>query len=182
MSTIYHPTQVVVLFKRIVNAISTFSISHHYLLKHAKPGNNQSEDVDGKEQANLDWPWWIFRTSWGWPWSLYGSHRSEGKYIVPNFPTTSCLTTATSLVHWSWFTISNSSGQILSATEDLYPPPTHSPQSSSSQSRKNPTKSRQDPANEETMELDTMHQLLQNPALYDPLRVPRNPIVLCHGV
>ncbi|KAH7872298.1 alpha beta-hydrolase [Lentinula edodes] len=162
MSTIYHPTQVVVLFKRIVNAISTFSISNHYLLKHAKPGNNQSEDVDGKEQANLDWPWWIFRTSWGWPWLLYGSHRRE--------------------VRWSWLSISNSSGQILSATEDLYPPPTHSPRSSSSQSRKNPTKSRQDPANEETKELDTMHQLLQNPALYDPLRVPRNPIVLCHGL
>jgi triacylglycerol lipase len=29
--------------------------------------------------------------------------------------------------------------------------------------------------------LDTMHQLLQNPALYDPLRTPRYPIVLCHG-
>ncbi|KAF5380755.1 hypothetical protein D9757_007161 [Collybiopsis confluens] len=30
--------------------------------------------------------------------------------------------------------------------------------------------------------LDTIHKLLENPALYDPLRVPRNPIVLCHGL
>jgi triacylglycerol lipase len=27
-----------------------------------------------------------------------------------------------------------------------------------------------------------IHQLLRNPALYDPLRTPRFPIVLCHGV
>ncbi|KAK7049413.1 hypothetical protein VNI00_006014 [Paramarasmius palmivorus] len=29
---------------------------------------------------------------------------------------------------------------------------------------------------------DTIHQLLSYPALYDPLRKPRNPIVLCHGL
>jgi hypothetical protein len=28
---------------------------------------------------------------------------------------------------------------------------------------------------------DTIHQLLVNPALYDPVRRPRYPIVLCHG-
>jgi hypothetical protein len=29
--------------------------------------------------------------------------------------------------------------------------------------------------------LDIIHQLLVNPALYDPLLIPRYPIVLCHG-
>ncbi|KAF7319389.1 Ubiquitin-related modifier 1 [Mycena chlorophos] len=29
---------------------------------------------------------------------------------------------------------------------------------------------------------DTIHLLLQNPALYEPLRTPRYPIVLCHGL
>ncbi|KAG2365101.1 hypothetical protein BDR07DRAFT_1399851 [Suillus spraguei] len=28
---------------------------------------------------------------------------------------------------------------------------------------------------------DTIHRLLQNPTLYDPIRAPRFPIVLCHG-
>jgi hypothetical protein len=28
---------------------------------------------------------------------------------------------------------------------------------------------------------DTIHQLLRNPVLFDPLRRPRHPIVLCHG-
>jgi hypothetical protein len=30
--------------------------------------------------------------------------------------------------------------------------------------------------------LDEIHRLMQNPILYDPLRAPRYPIVLCHGV
>lgn len=29
---------------------------------------------------------------------------------------------------------------------------------------------------------DIIHQLLRNPVLYNPLRTPRNPIVLCHGI
>ena len=30
-------------------------------------------------------------------------------------------------------------------------------------------------------DLDIIHQLLRNPTLYDPIRKPRYPIVLCHG-
>lgn len=29
---------------------------------------------------------------------------------------------------------------------------------------------------------DTIHQLMQNPPLHNPLRTPRYPIVLCHGM
>ncbi|EPQ54812.1 alpha/beta-hydrolase [Gloeophyllum trabeum ATCC 11539] len=35
---------------------------------------------------------------------------------------------------------------------------------------------------EDTKRLDTIHQLLQNPVLYDPIRTPRHPIALCHGL
>jgi triacylglycerol lipase len=34
----------------------------------------------------------------------------------------------------------------------------------------------------DSQKIDAIHQLLLNPALYDPLRTPRAPIVLCHGV
>jgi hypothetical protein len=34
---------------------------------------------------------------------------------------------------------------------------------------------------QDSAELDTIHQLLLNPALFDPLRTPRYPIVLTHG-
>ena len=30
-------------------------------------------------------------------------------------------------------------------------------------------------------DVDIIHQLLRNPTLYDPIRKPRYPIVLCHG-
>jgi hypothetical protein len=41
-----------------------------------------------------------------------------------------------------------------------------------------------EPANsckEDRGDLDEIHRLMQNPVLYDPLRAPRYPIVLCHG-
>jgi hypothetical protein len=30
-------------------------------------------------------------------------------------------------------------------------------------------------------DVDAIHRLMQNPVLYDPLRAPRYPIILCHG-
>ncbi|KAJ3801958.1 alpha beta-hydrolase [Lentinula aff. detonsa] len=164
MSSVYYPTQVVVLFRRLVNVISTFSISNQYLLKHAKPGNNQLESVNGKEQEGSDWSWWVFKASWKWPWLI-----SELDWRQ---------------VHWSWPRISLSSCQMLSITEDLYPPVTLSsgPSPSSSSSRKDSSRPRQDPSFDKNKEPDTIHKLLRNPVLYDPLRLPRNPIVLCHGL
>lgn len=40
---------------------------------------------------------------------------------------------------------------------------------------------REPPIELDPIPLDIIHQLIQNPALYDPLRTPRYPIVLCHG-
>ena len=38
-----------------------------------------------------------------------------------------------------------------------------------------------DRAREERHDVDEIHRLIQNPVLYNPLRAPRYPIVLCHG-
>ncbi|KAJ4482510.1 alpha beta-hydrolase [Lentinula aciculospora] len=156
MSTVYYPAQVVVLFRRLVNVISTFSISNHYLLKHAKPGSHQPEDADGKEPESPDWSWWMFRASWNWPWVISELHRGE--------------------VRWSWHHLTLSSPQNLPVVENMPGALSPGPQ------RKNPEIPRHGPPTEESKKLDTIHKLLQNPALYDPLRVPRNPIVLCHGL
>jgi hypothetical protein len=40
---------------------------------------------------------------------------------------------------------------------------------------------RQQPRTEPTRELSPIEQLLINPTLFDPVRKPRYPIVLCHG-
>jgi len=50
-----------------------------------------------------------------------------------------------------------------------------------------PEKQRREPSKEpvETLRIETspdvIHQLLVHPALFDPIRTPRYPIVLCHG-
>jgi triacylglycerol lipase len=38
-----------------------------------------------------------------------------------------------------------------------------------------------DRTREEQKDVDEIRRLIQNPALYNPLRAPRYPIVLCHG-
>jgi len=38
-----------------------------------------------------------------------------------------------------------------------------------------------DRAREERQNVDEIHRLIQNPVLYNPLRAPRYPIILCHG-
>ncbi|KAJ3771310.1 alpha beta-hydrolase [Lentinula raphanica] len=166
MSSVYYPAQVVVLFRRLVNVISTFSISNHYLLHHSKPRNSQPSYVDEKDQESSDWPWWMLRGSWEWPWLVSQSYWKQ--------------------VHWSWPRISLSSYQSLSVTEESYPShtPSPGPSTSSSSSPKTSRESREpqrDPEYGENKD-DTIHKLLRNPVLYEPLRLPRSPIVLCHGL
>lgn len=36
-------------------------------------------------------------------------------------------------------------------------------------------------AKKERKDVDEIHRLVQNPVLYNPLRAPRYPIILCHG-
>jgi hypothetical protein len=38
-----------------------------------------------------------------------------------------------------------------------------------------------DRARDGRQNVDEIHRLIQNPVLYNPLRAPRYPIVLCHG-
>ncbi|KAF9068575.1 hypothetical protein BDP27DRAFT_1326951 [Rhodocollybia butyracea] len=165
MSSVYYP---VVLFRRLVNVISSFSISNHYL--RAKPSARETEEVDQKiALGSSDWPWWMFKDSWDWPWLAHYERRIG------------------STISWktSWPSIPLTSGQMLSLTEDLYPSPSSAlaPSSSLPVSRPDPPKKpRGSSQTEETKELDTIHKLIKNPVLYDPLRVPRNPIVLCHGL
>lgn len=81
--------------------------------------------------------------------------------------------------HWSWpsmLTLSTESEFDLRG-DPLRPTKRPRDPRSSQDSPKPPPR---DPETD-AASLDTIHQLIQNPALYDPLRTPRYPIVLCHG-
>ncbi|KAI0783429.1 Alpha/Beta hydrolase protein [Abortiporus biennis] len=134
MQTIWFPTPVFVLFRRLVNVVSTLSISHHYLLR-----NNNNNDIQTAEHGNGQCPvegWDKFRPLAWLPWlSLAVEEGGESQHLdSPNYPTN--------------------------------PPPTRPPP----RPRLLPNRN------------DTLHQLLSHPLLYDPVRKPRNPIVLCHGL
>jgi hypothetical protein len=120
--------------------------------------------------------WWSFHSS---RCALNSVLGGIGLMIIAVAPTNS-------LPWWSWPTLSMSN---LSQTETEsssdnagYIP--HTPPEIRPQPRKPHKSPPPEPRPEiepDTSELDTIHQLLLHPALFDPLRTPRYPIVLSHG-
>ena len=131
MQTLWSPPPVFVLFRRIVNAFSAFSVSQHYLLQRTPPPTEGSERKRTAEAYNVLRPF-----SWlGWV-SREPAAFSLAAEAVPS---------------------------MQEPLRDL-PPPTYPRRTL----RKRPS--------------DPIHRLLRNPALYEPVRAPRNPVVLCHGM
>lgn len=112
MQNIWCPTPVFLLFRRLVNVVSTLSISHHYLLYKSSQAHSDSQVAKPAHWL----PWLNGNTSLGLSLSLQGSASQDD---IPDVP-----------------------------------PPR--PQ-------------------------DPLHRLISSPALFDPVRKPRYPIVLCHG-
>ena len=117
MQTIWFPAPVCVLFRRLVNVVSTLSLSHQYL----------SQNGDSK-------------TNWS------------------------------TLKSFAWLPWANRTGFALALDTDI--PDTEKHIQRSPGPLPKPTTNRP---------LDIIHRLMQSPALYDPIRVPRNPVALCHG-
>ncbi|KIP03084.1 hypothetical protein PHLGIDRAFT_95195, partial [Phlebiopsis gigantea 11061_1 CR5-6] len=124
MQTTWLPAPVCVLFRRIVNVVSTLSISHQYL-------------VQKREASDPKSPWSTLKALTWLPWARGASQSRFALEIDGDIPT-------------------------------LEPRSRQTPQP-----RPNPTTNRP---------LDVIHRLMQSPALYDPIRVPRNPVALCHGL
>ncbi|KIY62174.1 alpha/beta-hydrolase [Cylindrobasidium torrendii FP15055 ss-10] len=72
---------------------------------------------------------------------------------------------------WSWLRLGLSSLTEVSSSSSGYPQPP-SPKQDMDPKRNRSANRRRDP----------IHLLMNHPALFDPLRVPRYPIVMCHGL
>jgi len=92
--------------------------------------------------------------------------------------------------NWSLPSLFSFQPQVDGQSSGSAPPPEHRRQpsrrddesDSNKSTRREPPKKPFEPPQPQRPHLpDTIHQLLVNPALYDPLRAPRFPIVLCHG-
>ena len=128
MQTVWFPVPAAAFFRRIVNVVSTLSISHHYL------SQSRSEP---DAHPPLRWPAWLARTA---------------KFDTQCFQR---------ILHVDSHTAYT---DLHVHTADIKDPP---PPNCTFFSGSRP--------------LDQIHQLIENPALYDPVRKPRYPIVLCHG-
>jgi triacylglycerol lipase len=99
MSSVYFPAHVVLILRRIVNVISTLSISNQYLLlKRASTdeqrgscgGVGSSHDLSSSSLKNslrvelsgvgVEWPWWVYERGWEWPWIV----RQVGRSVAPS--------------------------------------------------------------------------------------------------
>lgn len=154
MQSIWCPAPVLVLFRRLVNVVSTLSISHQYLL-HCNNNNSNNNNITSAGRSSPRQPlpcpahaWTAFRTIEWLPW-ISGTTSSG-------------------------LSLSLQGGDHLSSNQgdlpDIPPPPPPPPPRPSSPSSSPPPPPP-----------DTLHQLLHSPLLFDPVRKPRYPIVLCHG-
>ncbi|KAF8968934.1 hypothetical protein BDZ97DRAFT_1902720 [Flammula alnicola] len=145
MSSVYFPAHVVVLFRRLVNVVST-SRSQPIYLTHPRKRHHDAP------RTNVEWRWWTHRSNW------YRVDPRNGS--------------------WASLFSSPQPEMNLPPFDDNTPPPSP-PQKHFRDEPNQPF----DPPNKESREQppDVIHQLLANPALFDPIRTPRYPIVLCHG-
>ncbi|KAL7279657.1 hypothetical protein ACG7TL_006064 [Trametes sanguinea] len=126
MQTVWFPLPVAAIFRRIVNVVSTLSISHQYL-------HQTSPDAEPRRTfafQSLQWPAWL------------GGPRERWK-----------------------LSLSDGEGAYMDLQGDDMGDSPHRTVS--------PLRPRRN---------DEIHKLMSHPALYDPVRKPRYPIVLCHGL
>ena len=70
MNSLYFPAHVVVIIRRLVNVVSTFSISNQYLLhRQTLPNSDESPSLNNLKQpfdglSNVQWPWWTVKSNW----------------------------------------------------------------------------------------------------------------------
>ncbi|KAH8086003.1 alpha/beta-hydrolase, partial [Cristinia sonorae] len=133
MQNIWFPAPVFLFFRRIVNVVSTLSISQQYLLqqKSLEAGQNDTRQPNSWGLRTLDWKSWV---------------------NSPKF-------------------------SLASPEEEQYfeHPSNHPPSNAPTPRKRFSHVPKPRPA-------DQIHTLIENPVLLDPVRKPRHPIVLCHGL
>ncbi|KAJ7057127.1 Alpha/Beta hydrolase protein [Mycena amicta] len=128
---------VVVLLRRLFNAISTLSVSKEYLLL-----RKQRKELEEKRSA-----------------SLKASLSAELEHD------------------------SHPSAELPPHASPSHPQPHPNPQPQQPPPPEpEPRPQPRDEPKQPPEPIDAIHQLLHHPALFDPLRTPRYPIVLCHGL
>ncbi|KAH9043480.1 alpha/beta-hydrolase [Lactarius deliciosus] len=168
MSAIWLPVPVATLFRRLVNLISTASIAHHYLLP-SRSCPAPEHDLDPRSACR------VLRENGRQDVGAYASPGKTGAaggldgFLQASIP-------------WLRWPPRPSLFQPASRTanyaQQLSEPPRTDPDGRSPVPNPYPPP----PTPTEHEDRGAIHRLMQSPVLYDPLRAPRFPIVLCHGL
>lgn len=201
MNNVFFPAEVVLILRRLANVISTLSISNQYLLPRrgqveeweetaANAKQTLAVDKDCKSSSlsslrDVDWPAWMKRKRWIWPESMtissaQRSASSAAGLEAPNLLRGELQFLSNNSSHYS----ASASSVENDGAEPSKPPDGQNsslPQSHSPRPSNRSNISPRPRKDKEGGDADIIHQLLQNPALYEPMRKPRYPIVLCHG-
>ncbi|KAH9020231.1 alpha/beta-hydrolase [Lactarius pseudohatsudake] len=169
MSTIWLPVPVATLFRRLVNVISTASIAHHYLLPSSRSCPASEHDLDFRSASR------VLRENGRQdvaPPGKTGAADGLDGFLKASIP-------------WLRWPARPSLFQPASRTanyaQQLSEPPRTDPDGRSPVPTPYPPPS-PSPTPTEHGDRGAIHRLMQSPVLYDPLRAPRFPIVLCHGL
>jgi triacylglycerol lipase len=215
MSNIWFPLPVALFLRRVVNVLSTLSITHvthHYLFPLPPRSTGADSDKNAQDYTSPSSLWagrilqslnrirqqeaerhvvplekclldhilqgTVHNFSLNYLW-IWDSLTASGKFSVPWFH----WPTQLSLFYPASGSRSNGYMEQLNGsteTDRERIPPYSDPNPNPGPSPPGPPDP-MDRAGEERQNVDEIHRLIQNPVLYNPLRAPRYPIVLCHG-
>ncbi|KAI6030838.1 alpha beta-hydrolase [Pisolithus orientalis] len=145
MNSVSFPIQLVTFIRRLVNVISTISLTNHYLFPRIQVENRLSE------------------------------HQAR-----PGIGPYSPLLDSSLNDRWDWLRPAYK-GSVSPSETSLHASEALEFQSSISVSITKVVASSSSP-NVDLTTQDAIHRLMSNPTLFDPIRTPRYPIVLCHGL
>ena len=184
MSNVWLPVPVALFVRRVANVLSSLSITHHYLLPPRSTDTNGIElptkwatrvqRSNGRHEAERRVSWLtIVKNSLDD--LLQGAYTLDCKTIVE------ILTFFAYIAPWNisipWFYWPGRLSLLQYGEQASDPTRTENYRSSPRQEPPDPAEG----GKKDNDDLDEIHRLMQNPVLYDPLRSPRYPIVLCHG-
>ncbi|KAF9221540.1 alpha/beta-hydrolase [Gyrodon lividus] len=183
MNNVYFPVQIAALVRRLFNVISTLSLTNQYLLSRTQADDSSPQSLQRPSslftQPDTGWNWLISVYKFQWSdfvnpvdfasSSLTDTPARGSQCPLPGFESSTRFDT-------KYATLSDSaSSTVTSSTSPLER--SISPDSERN-SNKHPPQFPQDISESQ----DTIHRLMNNPTLLNPVRAPRYPIVLCHGL
>lgn len=182
MNNVHFPVQVVALFRRLVNVMTTFSLSGQYLIPKARAEDSETSSNTPEVNTTSNDFWWNPLSPNKWDWLRVGL-LLDSVLEQPTKHSTSTLPRWTSEGRCffkddtkSWPLNSFPSGSKAPSEPHTAALDTFTISSELPRGKSPPQEPSEGDSN------DTIHRLLRNPALYDPIRTPRFPIVLCHGL